>query len=154
MKRQFISALILGAVLSASAFADDMSRMMDSMRQMQGAVATGGGGQGDAPPPGFFTRGRDSAPPGFWDNNSAGESNAQQFQRNMSGIARGVRSAADMAEDGRRAADAAGQIRGNGGVVYQDRGQSSSRVTVDGRASGRGNRSEVIINGKRYYAED
>lgn len=154
MKKQFLSALVLGAVLSTAAFADDMSRMMDSMRQMQGAVATGGS-QADAPPPGFFTRGRDSAPPGFWDN-SGGESNAQQFQRNMGGIARGVRSAADMAEDGRRAAEAADQIRGNGGVVYQNRGQGSSRVTVDGRAvtNGRGNRSEVIINGKRYYSED
>ena len=155
MKNHFLSALVLGAVLSTTAFADDMSRMMGSMRQMQGAVAAGGSGQVDAPPPpGFFTRGRDSAPPGFWDNSGSGESNGQQFQRNMSGIAAGVRSAADMAEDGRRAAESAGQIRGNGGVVYQDRGQGSSRVTVDGRANGRANRSEVIINGKRYYSED
>lgn len=154
MKPTFLSALILATALPSMAFADDMSRMLDSMRQMQGAVAPGGR-QVDAPPPGFFTGGRDSAPPAFWDN-SSGESNDQQFQRNMSGITRGVRSAGDMAEDGRKAAEAADQVRGNGGVDYQNRGQGTSRVAVDGRAvtSGRGNRSEVIINGKRYYTED
>lgn len=134
---------IIATVISAVVAAVSLPVAAQSQWMQQQA-----GGDTSAPP-GFFTSGRDSAPPGFW-NGSGTESNAGQFQRNMSGIAAGVRSAADMAVDGQRAAAAADAIpgrshhRGNAtvtpnGIAIQDRGQS---------------RSEVNINGRRYIQRD
>lgn len=168
----FLGFMVFALPSSAQSNADILRQMQDTMRQYQ----MQGGGHDQAPPPGFFTNGRDSAPPGFWDGNSGASGNAQQFQQNMQGIANGVRHAAELAEQGRRAAEAANAIpggngNGNGraqrygnavvspnGVVMQDRGQGYSNITTDGDVRtgrrGGGNRSEVMINGRRYMAVD